>query len=264
MIEGIGIVSQSRAISLRDTVRVAAAVQTQVLRDLYPSWGIAATVSAFFRLEDVPLGHWPVLVRDELDPLDAGIHQFEASRFGLAAGTGAWSEAVSALVLDLLVNPDGTHRLVGPSPETGQGEVEFVVAVASGGRRTAPEIHGYPVSELLLPAYYQGGHGPYSSTGTVAEPHQVERGGALTWWDGNTGRWWQRTHNGDGPPEVRPIDIDADGDIPRQLARRRARLVPPYLDIDLRAEPGSRPTGATHRARRLNDVVNGLGHQANS
>jgi len=262
MIEGVGVVSQSRAIGLRDTTRAAAAIQRQVLAHLYPAWGIAASIGAFFRVEDVPLGYWAVLVRDDLDPADAGVHQFEAGRFGVATGTTAWSESVSAVVLDLLVNPDGTRRMVGPSPEPEQGDVEFVVAVASGGRTTPPEVHGYPVTDVLFPAYYLGGHGPVSASATVTESHQVERGGVLTWWDSQTDQWWQRTGHADGHAETGRVEIDADGDLPRQLARLRAGGSSALTDIDLRAEPGTRPTGAAHRARRLNDAVNALGWRA--
>ncbi len=43
-------------------LRVAAAIQKQVARDVAPAWEVNATVAAFASLEDVPVGYWPVVV----------------------------------------------------------------------------------------------------------------------------------------------------------------------------------------------------------
>ena len=263
MLEGIAIVSQSRDISMRETARVSAAIQTQVLRDLKPWWDVSAAVNTFFRIEDVPLGQWPVVIRDDVSPATAGIHRVEGIRVGVAASDGDWTVAVSRLVLDLLVNPDGTHRVVGPSPESGQDDVEFVVAVGAVGHEFSYDAHRYPVSDFVYPAYYHGGSGPYDSTGAVTGPLQLDPGGCLTWWDGGSGRWWHRRVGSDGQVASQPVDIDADADMHRQLeglAPRPTSAAEP--EIDLRATAGARPTGATHRAQRLNDMLNDLGDVA--
>jgi hypothetical protein len=66
-----------------DLERVAAAIQVQVSRDFGPIWGIDATVTAFERLEQVPLGYWPVILTSrELD---------EDNRFQITPSAGAFS-----------------------------------------------------------------------------------------------------------------------------------------------------------------------------
>ena len=49
-------------LSSSDITRVAAALQKQVARDFGPVWDVKATVDAFAKLDDVPLGYWPILV----------------------------------------------------------------------------------------------------------------------------------------------------------------------------------------------------------
>ena len=78
----IGLVSQTDLVRLRDVVLVAAALQKQVVRDLAPSGGIDATVDAFETLDDLPLGYWPIVIRDDIGFQAAGIHlDDDGSRF---------------------------------------------------------------------------------------------------------------------------------------------------------------------------------------
>jgi hypothetical protein len=44
---------------------VSAAIQKQISRDFGPMWNVEATVDAFKKLEDVPIGYWHVLLQDE-------------------------------------------------------------------------------------------------------------------------------------------------------------------------------------------------------
>jgi hypothetical protein len=53
---------------------VSAAIQKQVSRDLSPIWEVQATVDAFDSLEDVPLGYWQIIIKDNIKFNAAGIH----------------------------------------------------------------------------------------------------------------------------------------------------------------------------------------------
>jgi hypothetical protein len=68
----LALVSESNAVGISDVTRTAAALQKQVLRDFLPVWGIPATVDPFDRLEDVPLGYWPMIVEDDIHQAGAG------------------------------------------------------------------------------------------------------------------------------------------------------------------------------------------------
>jgi hypothetical protein len=76
LIRQLALVSESDQISSSDVMSVAAALQKQASRDLAPIWDISATVDAFDKLEDVPLGYWPMIVRDDIGmPGAAGVHE---------------------------------------------------------------------------------------------------------------------------------------------------------------------------------------------
>jgi len=58
----IAIVPEYVGFDLRELLRVSAAIQKQIVRDVSPIWGVTATVDPFERLEDVPLGYWPIIL----------------------------------------------------------------------------------------------------------------------------------------------------------------------------------------------------------
>jgi hypothetical protein len=74
LIRQLALVSESDQVSTSDAMSVAAALQKQASRDLAPVWDISATVDAFEKLEDVPLGYWPMIVRDDIGVAGAGRH----------------------------------------------------------------------------------------------------------------------------------------------------------------------------------------------
>src|SRR4051812_19237053 len=74
----VALVSETKQLSLSALAAAAAALQKQVTRDFAPIWRVEANVSAFGRLEDVPLDYWPIVVAETLPrPEAAGYHQDE-------------------------------------------------------------------------------------------------------------------------------------------------------------------------------------------
>jgi hypothetical protein len=66
MLLHIALVSITKEVTLANLAPVSAAIQKQVSRDFGPMWNVEATVDAFDKLEDVPIGYWHVLLQDEL------------------------------------------------------------------------------------------------------------------------------------------------------------------------------------------------------
>ena len=66
MLRQIALVSTTRDAPLSEVAQTAAALQTQVSRDLGQFWGAQACVSAFGSLSDIPLGYWPIVVSDTM------------------------------------------------------------------------------------------------------------------------------------------------------------------------------------------------------
>jgi hypothetical protein len=71
----VAIVSETQSVTCGQLAKVAAALQKQATRDFGPLWDVKATVNAFERLEDVPVGYWPIIVMDDINqPGAAGVH----------------------------------------------------------------------------------------------------------------------------------------------------------------------------------------------
>ena len=57
MLLHIALVSITKEVTLAQLAPVSAAIQKQVSRDFGPMWNVEATVDAFDKLEDVPVGY---------------------------------------------------------------------------------------------------------------------------------------------------------------------------------------------------------------
>lgn len=172
------LVSDVNQVGVGELTRVAAALQKQVTRDFTPIWEIPATVDGFARLEDVPLGYWPVIVvRDVQDA--AGVHlDRDGQPFAQVEMGSSWSLTASHEVLEMLVDPFGDRLIAGPSPRPGQGRVEFLVEVCdpSEDDRFAYTVNDVLMSDFYTPRFFDPVRGAglrYSFTGALTEPRQV-------------------------------------------------------------------------------------------
>ena len=181
-----------------DVSRVAAALQRQVTRDFAPIWSIRATVDAFPRLEDVPLGYWPMIVATDINtPGAAGVHEDRNGQpFALIEMSDSWSLTASHEMLEMLADPFGKRVIPGRSPKRGQGRVEFLVEVCDPceASQFAYTVNGILVSDFYTPHFFdpvQSDSTRYSFTGALTKPRQVLRGGYLSWHDPVSDHWWQ-------------------------------------------------------------------------
>ena len=197
------IVSQVSGHDPSDVSRVAAALQRQATRDFAPLWNVHATVDAFPRLDDVPIGYWPMIVETDIDvPGAAGIHlDKDGQPFALITMSDSWSLTASHEMLEMLADPFGDRVIAGKSPKRNQGRVEFLVEVCDPSE--AAEF-GYTVNDILVsdfytPHYFDPRRSPatrYSLTDAVKGPREVLRGGYLSWHDPVSDHWWQQTFFG--------------------------------------------------------------------
>jgi hypothetical protein len=183
-----------------DVARVAAALQRQATRDFAPIWNISATVDAFPRLEDVPVGYWPMIVETDINvPGAAGVHEDKDGQpFALIAMSDSWSLTASHEMLEMLADPFGRRLIPGTSPKRGQGRVEFLVEVCDPCEAAdlAYTVNGVLVSDFYTPHFFDPTDSPgtrYSYTGALTKARQVLRGGYLSWHDPASDHWWQET-----------------------------------------------------------------------
>ncbi len=226
----IALVSQTKYVALADLMRVSAAVQKQVTNDFGPAWGILATVDAFAALTDVPLGSWPVVIRDDIGVNLAGAHWNDTQDKPFALVTYSeddWPLSVSHEILEMLADPFGKAFVTGPSLLPDQGTVEYLTEVCDPcqGATFGYAVNGIVVADFVLPAYYQAfADGEYSFAGHITEPRQVLDGGYVSWRDPMSGEWSQFLVSDAGPefrdlgPNPAPLDIHLRGFIDRSTA----------------------------------------------
>src|SRR5215213_12027923 len=201
LVNYLALVSETAAVPVADVMRVSAALQKQATRDFEPLWGVRTVVDAFARLEDVPIGYWPMIVRDDIGfPGAAGIHlDKDGQPFALIQHSNSWSLTASHEAVEMMVDPLGNRLIAGPSLKEDQGRVEYLVEVADPSE--AAEF-GYTINGILMSDFY----GPqffdpvaaqgvrYSFTGAITEPRQVLQGGYISWHEPISGHWWQLVH----------------------------------------------------------------------
>jgi hypothetical protein len=199
----LALVSEVEGHDPGDVSRVGAALQRQATRDFAPIWKVCATVDAFPRLEDVPIGYWPMVVETDIDvPGAAGIHlDKDGQPFALIAMSDSWSLTASHEMLEMLADPFGDRLIAGKSPKRDQGRVEFLVEVCdpSEAAEFAYTVNDILVSDFYTPHYFDPLHSPatrYSYTDAVERPRQVLRGGYLSWHDPISDHWWQQVFFG--------------------------------------------------------------------
>jgi len=195
----IALVSETQEVSCRQLNKVAAALQKQALRDFRPLWFINATVDAFESLEDVPLGYWPIMVRDDIDmPGAAGVHLDDKGQpFALVQYDEGWALTASHEMLEMLADPWGNRLIAANSPKPDQGRVEFLVEVADPSE--APDfgytVNGILLSDFLTPHFWDPEAVPgvrYSYMNRIQGPRQILRGGYMSWHDPVSDHWWQQ------------------------------------------------------------------------
>src|SRR5258708_2496108 len=140
----LALVGDSPTLGVSELTTVAAALQKQLARDLVRFWDVNATLIPVTALEDVPVGAWPIIVRDDIDNEAAGVHcDSNGQPMALVTFDQHWSVTASHEMLEMVVDPFGSRTVAGQSLAPNQGRVEYLVEVADpiGGST-------YPVNDV--------------------------------------------------------------------------------------------------------------------
>jgi hypothetical protein len=199
----IALVSDTPEVDFAEIEPVAAALQKQVTRDFSPIWGAEAEVSAYQDLKDIPLGHWPIIIKDSLTrPEAAGYHENDLGEpYALVRRTDDWTVTASHEMLELLADPWGRHMVASLSPRHADKRVKFLVEVSDPCSDASYKIDRIAVSDFYTPRFFdpvEQRNVRYSHTGAITAPRQVLKGGYLTWYDPEARQWWHRSWF-DGP-----------------------------------------------------------------
>lgn len=223
MLLQIALVSLTKEVPLAQLAPVSAAIQKQISRDFGPIWNVAATVDAFDKLEDVPVGYWHVLLQDELPDGAAGLHKRDDNKqpFALVALTNNWPIFMSHEVLEMLADPQGTLTRAGNSLKSDQGRVEYLVEVCDPcqASKFAYSVNSVLVSDFYTPRYFdpvKSNGVRYSFSGQVRGPREVLDGGYLSWFDPQTRHLFQLRVDG------KKVTMADKGEIPFTVESLRA------------------------------------------
>ncbi|MBB4893588.1 hypothetical protein FHS39_002619 [Streptomyces olivoverticillatus] len=245
----LALVSETTRIDSSQLSRVAAALQKQATRDFTPLWGVPATVDAFDKLEDVPVGYWPVIVKDDIGtPGAAGVHMDKNGQpFSLVKYSDSWSLTASHEMLEMLGDPWGNRLVSGQSPKPDQGVVEFLVEIADPPEdaKYGYMINGLLVSDFITPHFYDPVSAPsvrYSFGGNLDGPRRILPGGYLSWRDPVTDHWWQQIWFGTDQPQFRDLG---------QLAKRTGSL---RSAIDAHTKTNERIASDGPQSQRFSDA----------
>ena len=190
-----------------DLSHVAAALQKQVTRDFGPVWDVMGTVSPFQRLEDVPLGYWPILVGQE-NQKGGGVHLDQDNQpFALVDLTDDWTVTASHECLEMLADPFGNRLVTGDSPNPKRpARVDFLVEICDPCEKPSLgyTVNGVRVSDFYTPRYFDPAQpaspvpARYDFMGHITQPRQVLPDGYLSWREGD-GVWFQELFFGKKP-----------------------------------------------------------------
>ena len=193
----VALVPRSVKVDISDVANVAAALSIQVVRDFGPIWGITATVSAFARPNDVPVGYWPIYIEEpnRLPEGAGGIHLDSRNQpYSLVSFGEHWSLDASHECMEMLVDPYGNRLHASPLLESAvqmglpQHQVQYVVEVCAPveDAQFGYQIDGVLVSDFVTPNFY----GPavssglrYDFIGALDGPLEVLANGYLAWLD---------------------------------------------------------------------------------
>jgi hypothetical protein len=280
LLRQVALVSQAPSVPLSELVKVSAALQKQAVRDFAPIWEVSGTVDAFASLDDVPLGYWPVVIRDDVvEKFEAaGIHLDESGQpFALVQASPDWTLTSSHEVLEMLADPFGDRLVAGQAPREAkkQKRVEFLVEVCdpSEAEQFAYTVNDITLSDFYTPHFFDpvaASGVRYSFTGAIRQPRQILKGGYLSWHNPIDDHWYQITWFSGPAPRVRDLGVFAASSMSTREWIDRHTLDTPLMQKQAAAKPKPKavmaafaasagtPSAASARAEALNRQIAGL------
>jgi hypothetical protein len=203
----VGLVDTTGALDPSLVQAVAAALNTQVTRDLPQFWTVQATVEYLPHAHKVPAGVWPVRLVTHLPPGEGGFHLDKHNQpYAEVIATPAdasWSIDASHETLEMLVDPSGNRmqssiaiEIVDGKIQDGTGQFNYLVEACDPceANTYGYAIQGVLVSDFITPHFYDSiatTGTRYSFTGALKAPRQILPGGYISWVNQETDEWQQ-------------------------------------------------------------------------
>lgn len=231
LIRQVALVSLTDMVPAATVMQISAALQKQATRDLGPVWDVSATVDAFERLGQVPVGTWPIIIGGRVPPGAGGFHTDQNGQpLALVRATSdinVLCQTCSHEMIEMLVDPFGSRFVPGDSPMPHQGRVNFLLEACdpSEGAQFGYTVNNLLVSDFYTPHYFdpvQSSGVRYSFTGAITEPRQVLQGGYLSWQEPISRHFFQERRIDTDEPDFEDLGMPTDAtQTPREFIDRR-------------------------------------------
>ena len=270
----IGLTDTTGSVDAATLASVAAAINTQVTRDLPQFWTVQASVQVLTDPASVPAGVWPVQIVAQLDDNAGGYHLADNNqpyaKVLYTPGSDEWTVAASHEVIEMLVDPYGNKlqaaaamQIVNGAIVPADGQFEYLVEACDPCEADAYtyQIDTVRVSDFITPSFYDAQsvtNARYSFTGAITQPMQILPGGYISWTDPATNNMMQILWlDGTQPPELRNLG-SANGAALRlfvennthPLVRKIKHTVAPHAAEAHQARKDHRAMHAAMRAKR--------------
>jgi hypothetical protein len=192
------LISESTHLSFSELPPVAAAISTQMIRDISPMWRCYATLTPFPSVKAAPVGYYKIIIQDNIHVSGAsGFHTDDMGQpYSLIQYDSGWSVTASHEAAEMLVDP-AAGRLY---PGIIQGKrVQVLEEICDPCEAFTYTIDGITVSDFVTPEFYSAApraSKTYSFLGNLTAPYQVADGGYISWLDPTSNRWFQLTNFG--------------------------------------------------------------------
>ncbi len=241
----IGLVDTTGALDAILVQAVAAALNTQVTRDLPQFWNVQATVEFLPHAHKIPAGVWPVRLVKRLPPGEGGFHLDKHNQpYAEVIATpedATWSIDASHETLEMLVDPSGNRmqssvaiEITDGKIQDGTGQFNYLVEACDPceANTYGYSIQGVLVSDFITPRFYDSSAIPgtrYSFTGAIKAPRQILPGGYISWVNQETDEWQQLLFvDPNQPPTI------------HDLGRATARSFREFIDGEMTQSPAHR------------------------
>ncbi len=198
----IAVVIRTNVLSDADIQAGFKALQTQVHRDLAPTWGVDAALTYVGRDDVAPAGSWRLEIADESsspgmlaghDITPDGLPQAQVNvKMALEVGH-SWTVVASHELLEMLVNP--RNNVLGVLVE-GRGKPRmyaYQIADPCSSDHLAYSIDGVKVSDFVFPAWFEPAREPgtrFDFSQHLKAPLEIGPGCYATVYEvGGRGQW---------------------------------------------------------------------------
>ena len=132
---------------------------------------MTATVDAFMRLEDVPLGYWPIIVGQEGQG-GGGVHLDQDNQpYALVDLTSDWTITASHECLEMLADPYIDLSVFAMATDT-TGTL-YAYEICDAVEAEQYDVDGVPVSDFVTPAWFEpAAAGPFDHLGRTSAPFE--------------------------------------------------------------------------------------------